>query len=797
MWCRSGRPLAAFAASPRRGQSSAAWWWWWWVILVAWAVSAIGGQGGWADERPGEPASSVETGPLMLDPSGGGESLPAQDGAQSRASRDVPPTTADEPSHSGGEAPDTPEAQPEDRKSSDSKESAGDLNDSPGDRQDSSDRRATGGAVGEPLAPQMVQLLQAEIVAGLKRRGIVESFQRFERYAASRLQATAGPYTGSELTGNCRLRWYSHLLLHPLAAPLEAEQFTRQLHEAALAHHSGLAEMIAMAAEKLDLRRREPREMPPPETPKQALDMLKTTLIEAQSAMAAALAPLSKSELAELRANLYPVFVSQNNVGHTLANRGTGRRLCDILERMDRNALCDAAEALARLVDPALLEQLRRLPAEGSAEVEGASGTLIARIDTPAGAILVGGPGPNSYQLDRIARLAAVVDLGGNDVYVEGACSLDRPVLVLLDLGGDDTYRASNSAAQGGAILGASLLVDTDGNDVYQARDVAQGSSIGGVGLLIDCAGSDSYVGFRRVQGQALCGLGILIDRAGDDKYRGALWTQGMGAPLGFAVLDDLDGRDHYYTGGYYLDSYPETPGYEGWGQGVGAGLRQVANGGIGVILDGGGDDVYEFDYLAHGGGYWCGVGFARDFGGNDQRLGATRQAYDGQPRRETRFQRFANGYACHYAVGFLFDDAGDDAYGGTIMGTGFAWDCAAAYLFDFAGNDRYEATGGGTQGNGAQAGLGVLFDRNGDDVYLGYGQGNASASISYHALPECGGNFSFVVDYGGTDKYGCGAKNNSYIERGSRGGFLIDRPAQDESPPTAEKATAGRRPGG
>ena len=182
---------------------------------------------------------------------------------------------------------------------------------------------------------------------------------------------------------------------------------------------------------------------------------------------------------------------------------------------------------------------------------------------------------------------------------------------------------------------------------------------------------------------------------------------------------------------------------------------------------------------------------------GNDQRLGATRQAYDGQPRRETRFQRFANGYACHYAVGFLFDDAGDDAYGGTIMGTGFAWDCAVAYLFDFAGDDRYEATGGGTQGNGAQAGLGVLFDYSGDDVYLGYGQGNASASISYHTLPDCGGNFSFVVDYGGTDKYGCGAKNNSYVERGSRGGFLIDRPAQGESPPTADKATAGRTAGG
>ena len=108
---------------------------------------------------------------------------------------------------------------------------------------------------------------------------------------------------------------------------------------------------------------------------------------------------------------------------------------------------------------------------------------------------------------------------------------------------------------------------------------------------------------------------------------------QGFGASLGFGLLDNIKGNDHYYCGGQYRDSYPETPGYEGWGQGVGAGIRQVANGGIGVLLDGEGDDVYEFDYIAHGGGYWCGVGFARDFAGDDKYIGSTLNAYDGGPR--------------------------------------------------------------------------------------------------------------------------------------------------------------------
>ena len=139
---------------------------------------------------------------------------------------------------------------------------------------------------------------------------------------------------------------------------------------------------------------------------------------------------------------------------------------------------------------------------------------------------------------------------------------------------------------------------------------MAQGSALGGVGILVDYAGNDVYAGYRRVQGQAVGGIGILIDREGNDRYHAAMWAQGFGGPLGFGLLDDLAGKDHYSLGGLYPNSFkPETPGYEGWGQGVGAGLRQVANGGIGVLLDGGGDDLYEYDYMAQGGGYWFGVG--------------------------------------------------------------------------------------------------------------------------------------------------------------------------------------------
>ena len=75
--------------------------------------------------------------------------------------------------------------------------------------------------------------------------------------------------------------------------------------------------------------------------------------------------------------------------------------------------------------------------------------------------------------------------------------------------------------------------------------------------------------------------------------------------------------------------------------------------------------------------------------------------------------------------------------------------------------------------------------------------------SISYHRLPYCGGNFSFLVDYGSNNTFGCGADSHTYIQRGAEGGFLISRPRADENPvadnakpaaTAAEKADAHKK---
>jgi hypothetical protein len=640
--------------------------------------------------------------------------------------------------------------------------------------------------VGDPHSKDKIKLMYDEIVNGLKSRNITGRYEMWKNYARSTLKSTAGLNTGSELDGRCRLSWYQQLYNETVHSIFAAEEYSRKLHHALSGGHRHLAEIMPDIRKKMDVpeRNNEGIRFPECKSPFDALNEVKRCLLEAQMAHARMLATLTSAEIIELGNNLVPTFVGAGCVnGHTIPNRTYCRRLTNLMEKMDKAGQYDAAEALIPLTNTALLALLDKLPEEAFPTVS-LSGQKVQRLSTSAGDIIIGGRENNIYDLDsqEMREVVCVIDLGGNDFYREGTCNLSRPIFVTIDLHGNDNYNGTKPGIQAGSVLGVSMLVDAEGDDIYSGGDIVQGSTIGGTGMLFDFAGHDSYKALRRAQGHSLEGLGMLIDRNGNDKYRAAMWAQGFGAPSGFAVLEDIEGNDNYYCGGLYLDSYPEHPGYDGWGQGVGAGIRQVANGGVGILLDGSGDDVYEVDYFGQGGGYWLGVGFVRDFAGNDIRHGSTLMAYNGGQRTQNRWTRFANGFGCHYSLGYCFDDAGNDVYGGTIMGTGMAWDLSIGFLCDFNGSDKFTATGGMTQGVGAEGSIGILYNYGGDDQFMGRNQAYSSSNITYHLPSNCGGNFSFLINYGGNDKYGCGASNNSYVQRGSQGGFLIDRPTDSEA---------------
>ncbi len=151
------------------------------------------------------------------------------------------------------------------------------------------------------------------------------------------------------------------MLRDPLQAPAKAEQFTRQLHKAIVDDPSGLGPALATASQSLDLGERDAISLVKVSSPEQALEVVKKALEEARIAHARALAPLSKAEIAMLVRDVYPVLVSQNEAGHTLSDNARGRMLVDLMQKMDREALIEAAEAIVPLTDPKFLDQLKKL----------------------------------------------------------------------------------------------------------------------------------------------------------------------------------------------------------------------------------------------------------------------------------------------------------------------------------------------------------------------------------------------------------------------------------------------------
>jgi len=639
------------------------------------------------------------------------------------------------------------------------------------------------------------------VINGLQTRNIAGRYDMWKRFSKGILRDTAGINTGSELDGRCRLKWFEQLYAEPVRSTFEAEEYSRELFVGLSGGHRHLAELMPGIRERMDVPKREGSDIKFPlcTTPLEAVVEVKRCLLLAASSHARAFSTLTHAELSELKQgpvrqqspkNFADVFIGKDCItGHTVPSRSVARKYIDYMSRVDAAALYDGADALIPLTNTALLDLLTQLPDDALPQVM-LSGQRVQRLTTAAGDIIIGGRGgKNVYDLDSLEMrdVICIIGRGENDTYREGTCDMNRPVMVVIALGQRNTFTGSRPGIQGGSIMGISMLLDRYGNSTYDARDVAQGSTLGGVGILINYEGTNHYKGLRRVQGHALLGLGMLIDQGkGNATYKAAMWAQGFGAPGGFGILSNSgNGNNHYYCGGLYLDSYPEHPGYDGWGQGVGAGIRQAANGGIGIILSGTGDDVYEVDYFGLGGGYWLGIGIARDFGGNDIRHGTTTVTYDGRPRPgpgvQARWTRFANGWGCHYALGYCFDDGGNDVYGGQIMGTGMAWDLAYGVLCDFNGSGQYTATGNMTQGVGAEASIGILFSYGGNDTFASRSQGLAGANVTYHP-PAAGGNFSFLINYGGENTYGSKVARHSYAQRGTPSGFLIDRPTEKEA---------------
>ncbi|MDX1434426.1 MAG: hypothetical protein R3286_18430 [Gammaproteobacteria bacterium] len=386
------------------------------------------------------------------------------------------------------------------------------------------------------------------------------------------------------------------------------------------------------------------------------------------------------------------------------------------------------------------------------------------------------------------------LDLGGDDLYL-GAVAANgpgNPVSIAIDLAGSDVYRypesrpsddghllapdefgrfAGNTVAgafslsldarQGAARNGVAMLFDlgTD-DDHYQSLRMSQGYAHLGVGVLYDAGGNDRYLSEAASQGAALFGIGLAIDAgAGDDLRRAFAYSQGFAYVGGFGLLLDGGGDDVYEchhgqtsAGGRYV--YPSSQmrgeANQSMCQGAAQGLRDdaralFASGGLGILRDVGGDDIYEAGLFAQGSGYWQAVGILSDGAGNDH--------YDAF--------YYAQGGSAHYAIGLLADDGdGDDRFNTLraprFMQLGAGHDYAVGVLINEGGDDVYRFAGlavGASNCNG----IGIFVDNGGDDSYRASSDyGSGMGNVSEECLETRSGAVSIgiMIDAGGDDRY-------------------------------------------
>ncbi len=372
---------------------------------------------------------------------------------------------------------------------------------------------------------------------------------------------------------------------------------------------------------------------------------------------------------------------------------------------------------------------------------------------TPLGMIAVTRDRSHNLTASAYESVFFIIDIGGDDKY-SGLCwneSIDEPIRIIWDLGGNDTHSCKSwYHGQAAGCLGIAILIDEGGDDTYNAKDFAQGAGIFGVGILYDVSGNDKYYMNQVGQGAGVFGLGILADLAGDDEYSCLFGGQGFAYVRGGGLLLDVAGNDEYVArDDEIVNPSAQTKEHNvSMAQGAGYGRRadfsdgHFMSGGVGFLVDGGGDDNYSAGVFAQAVGYWFGGGFIYEAGGDDRYNGVW----------------YAQAASAHFAPAGLIDVAGDDVYFTLIsqcLGNGR--DLSNAVFIDLDGDDKYTVPDR-SGGCGNINGFGLFVDLRGDDTYeilkpITMGRGDL-AEVQGNLVREKMDSTGVFIDAGGDDGY-------------------------------------------
>ena len=564
-----------------------------------------------------------------------------------------------------------------------------------------------------------------------------------------------------------RLQEVNAILNQPLDLPLVSYGLTATLRQNFIGARLNPGGIIRSALQALDFKVADKAPGPKPADLEHLLDRIMEALARADRMREQALQSLTAEERDLLYRGIRYLMV-ESLQPRDMTDEDTWKNQPSITEflntalKVDVQRLLTASLQIAKEINLEMLLEWRQNLDQFSLFHEGwiiEEVGDVTYVTTRHGLMIVGGTGDNDYEQNALL----IVDLGGNDRYLNGAGAsrAGHPFSMVIDFSGDDLYMSGAEDAQGAGILGGGFLIDLGGNDRYLAESFGQGAGVLGVGMLIDTEGDDEYRCHSFCQGAGFLGIGLIAESGGNDQYTAAVYSQGFGFVRGLGLILEGEGNDRFFAGGVYPDHREPGKAYLSMSQGFGLGLRPWgtlagASGGIGILEDFKGNDTYLGDYFAQGSGYWYGLGILNDSAGHDLYAAG----------------RYAQGAGIHLAAGILNDAAGDDHYlarYGVSQGCGH--DLAVGFLLDNGGHDRYI---GGTlsQGAGNGNGFGVLGDNGGNDEYYlrdqGQGHGNTEA---FRRLDS----FGILFDTGGgEDRYSLGGHNNN-VSLQTRWGIQAD----------------------
>lgn len=486
-----------------------------------------------------------------------------------------------------------------------------------------------------------------------------------------------------------QLREATWLLRHPLTAGEVARELARRMTAPLLGEKRRIGDAVRESARLLDM------ELPPLPPAEITFPGLVRAMEEGKGKVERALGRLSPKEQALLRETaLSPWEDSRWN------------SIVELSRKFDRRELLGAFLPILSFLTP---HNLALLKEDLAKRFGNNKGPLLYEAESPIGKIVVGGAVPNVYREDA----ALILDLGGNDLYLNnaGGSRPGIPASLVIDWGGNDRYTARDSFSQGAGVLGGGFLVDLGGIDTFVSLDGSQGGGFWGVGLLYHGGGKGTFRARSFSQGAGMMGVGLIVNDAGDSSYSSLYAGQGLGLFGGAGILVDEGGDDLYQLGGLRPDFRDPQKATVSLGQGFGKGIKPEkaitgVPGGIGMLIDGGGNDSYIADYFAQGASYYYGAGILLDAAGDDNYLAG----------------RYAQGAGVHSSVGVLIDKEGDDSYHASFgVAQGMGHDYGIGLLEDIRGDDSCRG-GQLVQGAATNGGLGLFLGRAGKERYF-YGE--------------------------------------------------------------------------